>query len=298
MTWWCSASKEPWTWGFRAYPGIWLLMATVIVGYVAGWRRHRPATLTPAERRKPLWFGLGAAAMWLATDWPLGTLGAGYLAGAHMVQYMLYTLVAGPLLLLGTPEWLARPLVERLHLAGILRVAAKPLIAGVVFNLILVATHAPFTVDTFRANQFGSFALDMLWIGSGLLLWLPLISPLPEYVHPSPAVRCIYLFLASGALPMVPGGIMTFSSFPLYATYELAPRVHGISAAADQQSAGILMKIGNIPVVWGYIFATFVKWAMNDRRSNPVARPAASVAPGSGPSEVTPAGAGGRTAAG
>jgi putative membrane protein len=210
--------------------------------------------------------------------------------------------VAGPLLLLGTPEWLARPLVERLRLAGVLRIAARPLVAGVAFNVILIATHAPFTVDTFRANQFGSFTLDMLWIASGLLLWFPLISPLPEYVHPSPAVRCVYLFLASGALPMVPGGIMTFSSFPLYATYELAPRVHGISAAADQQSAGILMKIGNIPVVWGYIFATFVKWAMSDRRSSPATRPAARVDPGAGPQAATAtatdtAGAGGRPAA-
>jgi len=268
VTWWCSASTEPWSWGFRAYPGIWVLMTALIVGYVAIWRRHRPQTLTAADRRKPLWFGLGMAVLWGATDWPLGTLGAGYLASAHMVQYMLYTLVAGPLLLLGTPEWVARPVVTRLRLEGVLRIAAKPLVAGVVFNLILLGTHAPFTVDTFRASQFGSFTLDMLWIGSGLLLWLPLLGPLPEHVHPSPAVRCIYLFLASGALPMVPGGIITFSSFPLYATYELAPRVHDISATTDQQAAGILMKIGNIPIVWGYIFVTFVRWATTDRQAS------------------------------
>ncbi len=261
MTWWCAASKEPWSWSFRAYPGIWALMAAMLVGYVSLWRRGRPDRLTAVERRKPLWFGLGFAVLWGATDWPLGTLGAGYLASAHMVQYMLYTLVAAPLLLLGTPEWVARPIVDRLHLGGALRVVAKPVVAAVTFNLVLIATHAPWTVDTFRAGELGSFALDMLWLASGLVLWTPLVSPLKELVHPSPAVRCIYLFLASGAIPMVPGGILTFSNFPLYATYELAPRVAGISAGADQQSAGIIMKIGNIPIVWGVIFVTFFKWA-------------------------------------
>lgn len=265
MTWWCTASKEPWSWSFRAYPGIWLLMGAMLAGYVWLWRRGRPAELSAVERRKPLWFGLGFAVLWGATDWPLGTLGAGYLASAHMAQYMLYTLVAAPLLLLGTPEWVARPVVERLHLEGALRVLARPVVAAVAFNVVLVATHAPWTVDTFRSSELGSFALDMMWLASGLLLWTPLVSPLRELVHPSPAVRCIYLFLASGAVPMVPGGILTFAEFPLYATYELAPRVAGISADADQQTAGIIMKIGSLPIVWGVIFVTFVKWAVEGR---------------------------------
>ena len=98
MTWWCTATREPWSWSFRAYPGIWVLMGAVLAGYVWLWRRGRPDELTAVERRKPLWFGLGFAVLWGATDWPLGTLGAGYLASAHMAQYMLSTLVAAPLL--------------------------------------------------------------------------------------------------------------------------------------------------------------------------------------------------------
>ncbi len=42
----------------------------------------------------------------------MGTLGAGYLASVHMAQYLLYTLVAAPLLMLGTPEWMVRPIVR------------------------------------------------------------------------------------------------------------------------------------------------------------------------------------------
>ncbi|WP_334142275.1 cytochrome c oxidase assembly protein [Rhabdothermincola sp.] len=266
MSWWCSATREPWSWAFRAYPGIWVAMLTLIAGYAWSWHRHhrggRP--IAPGDRRKRWWFALGMAVLWLATDWPLGTLGAGYLATAHMVQYMLYTLVAAPLLLLGIPDWMVRPAVERFRLGPALRFLARPVVAGISYNLVLIATHAPFTVDTFRSSQLGSMLLDLTWLLSGLLLWTPLASPLRELRHPSPAVQCVYLFLAAGAIAMVPGGMLTFADFPLYRTYELAPRVYGLSASDDQQMAGILMKIGNIPIVWTVIFVIFVRWAMRD----------------------------------
>jgi putative membrane protein len=240
-------------------------MALLVGGYVVATVRHaRQHEITRHERRQWIWFGLGAAILWGATDWPMGTLGAGYLASVHMMQFLLYTLVAAPLLMLGTPEWMVRPIVVRLRMHGALRVLARPVVAGVGFNVILVATHAPWTVDTFRPNQLGSMVLDVVWLLAGFLLWTPFISPLRELRHPSPAVRCIYLFLAAGAIAMVPGGMLTFATFPLYRTYELAPRVFGLAADSDQQLAGILMKIGNIPIVWGVIFVTFVKWANDE----------------------------------
>jgi putative membrane protein len=266
MTWWCSTTKELWSWSPRAYPGIWLAVGLLVAAYaIATYRRSRSVGLTRDDRRKIVWFALGVVLLWAATDWPVGALGAGYLASVHMAQYLIYTLAAAPLLMLGTPEWMIRPLVRRANLHGALRVLARPLVAGVGFNLVLIATHAPFTVDALRTNQAGSMLLDLVWVASGLLLWLPIVSPLPELRHPSPAVRCVYLFLAAGVVPMIPGGFLTFSTFPLYGIYEVAPRIGDISAADDQQLAGILMKIGNIPIIWTVIFVIFVKWAMSER---------------------------------
>jgi putative membrane protein len=266
VTWWCSTTRHLWTWSPRAYPGIWLFIGSLVAMYaMACNRRARRVGLTGDDRRKIVWFALGVALLWGATDWPIGTIGAGYLASVHMFQYLVYTLAAAPLLMLGTPEWMIRPIVRRLGLHGALRVIARPLVAGIGFNLALIATHAPWTVDNLRTNQFGSMVLDLVWVASGLLLWLPIVSPLPELRHPSPAVRCVYLFLAAGVVPMVPGGFLTFATFPLYRIYEVAPRFAGISATDDQQLAGILMKIGNIPIVWTVIFVIFVKWAMSER---------------------------------
>jgi putative membrane protein len=101
VSFWCQALKVPWHWQFRAYPGVWLMAGLLAFSYFrAVYRRHR-RTGAPVDRRRLMWFCFGWVVLWLASDWPLATLGAGYLASAHMVQYMLYTLVATPLLLLG-----------------------------------------------------------------------------------------------------------------------------------------------------------------------------------------------------
>jgi putative membrane protein len=278
MTWWCVTITEQWTWSFRAYPGIWLSVLFMVVPYLVATRRRSGAN--PAAGRRVGFFLAGVAVYWIATDWPLGTLGAGYLASAHMVQYLLYTLVAAPLLLLGIPEWMGRRVLGRLRIYRAVKVMAKPIVAGVTFNAVLLVTHAPMTVDPFRSNQFGSFALDVAWLLSGLLFWLPIISPLPELRTPSFGVRMAYLFLAGQVMPMLPGGFLTFSEFPLYATYELAPRIGGFSAGHDQALAGALMKIGGIPVIWGTMFALMLKWArseglMIDGRPKPKHTPAA-----------------------
>ena len=270
MSFWCQALKVPWHWQFRAYPGVWLMAGLLAFSYFrAVYRRHR-RTGAPVDRRRLMWFCFGWLTLWLASDWPLATLGAGYLASAHMVQYMLYTLVATPLLLLGTPEWMARRITEKLRIYRLLRFVSRPLFAAIAVNAVLLSTHAPIVVDNVRTTQMGGFVLDMIWLVGGLVLWLPLISPLPELVHPSYPVRMIYIFVAAGVFTMIPGGFLTFSSFPLYRTYELAPRIHNFAALNDQQTAGAIMKVGNIPIVWTVIAVLFFKWAALDRDGPPV----------------------------
>ena len=273
MTWWCTATREPWDWAPRAYPGIWLAMAALLGAYLVAYRRRPAPAGGPSgsapdarDRRELAAFLAGWAALWLATDWPIGTLGAGYLASAHMAQYLLTTLVAAPLLVLGTPERVARRLMARTRSEGLVRVVCRPLAAGIVVNVVLVVTHAPLTVDAFRADQLGSFALDLAWLVGGIVLWMPVCGPLPE-LRPGYAARGVYLFLAAGLVPMIPGGFLTFASTPLYATYELAPRVGGFDAVDDQQLAGALMKVGNLPLIWPVLAGLFLRWANDAGRT-------------------------------
>jgi len=95
MQWWCSAQGIPWSWTWRPYVGVWLLIAAL---GVAGWLFTRRTGRTRLQRVS---FLTGLLLLWAALDWPIGTLGAGYLASVHMVQFLLIVFYAPPLILLG-----------------------------------------------------------------------------------------------------------------------------------------------------------------------------------------------------
>lgn len=264
MRFWCSATEAPWSWAWQAYPGVWLMSLGLGAWYfVSVGDRTRQI-----DRRKAAFFCFGVAAFWVASDWPLGLLGAGYLASAHMAQFMLYTLAAAPLMLAGMPEWLTRHLASKLRAYRLLRRLSRPVTAGVLFNAVLVATHAPWVTDTLRVNQLGSFVMDLVWLAAGLLVWMPVLSPMTELRMKSRPGTMVYLFASMGVVPAIPAGFLTFATFPLYSTFEIAPRVHGISAIADQQAAGFIMKLAGIPVVWGMIVATMLRWAAESRAAD------------------------------
>lgn len=261
IVWWCTALAKPWTWEWIPYPGIWAASSLPMFFYVRAVRRH-PSNI---DRRKMIQFLSGMVVFWVASDWPLGTLGAGYLASAHMTQFLLYTLGAAPLILLGIPEWMARRITSKLRIyRTTVWLGASAVTSGVLYNLILLSTHAPGTVQVLRNNQFGSFAMDMFWVASGMLLWLPVVSPLPEGRIRSVWAKMIYLFLTTAVVAVIPASFLTFSTTPIYALYELAPRIGSMTAVEDQQIAGIIMKLSTIPIVWTTIGVLWFRWSSRE----------------------------------
>ena len=183
------------------------------------------------------------------------------------IRDRIYTLIAAPLILISIPEWRFRQMLAGARLYRFFSNLSKPLVAAVVANFILITTHAPWTVDTFRVTQVGSFALDMIWFAGGVALWLPVASPLPEHRITFPPLQAVYLFCAAGLAPLVPGGFLTFAGAPLYETYEIAPRV-GLDTLEDQQLAGAIMKVGGFPIVWSVIMVIWVRWATRERNND------------------------------
>jgi putative membrane protein len=263
MTWWCSATGLPWSWVWRPYPGVWLLVAAIVTGYVLALRRRRPDPLAGDDprlpRRRIISFAGGVLALWIAADWPVGALGAGYLVSLHTVQYLLFTLAAPPLLLYGMPPWLLRRLLRPRSVWRVARAVTRPVAAFAVFNVVMLGTHLPAVVDGLGGSQLGSFAVDMAWLGSGLVFWWPVTGPLPELGRLSDPARILFLIL-NVFIPTVPASFLTFADYPLYALYELAPSVGGVSAATDQQVAGLLMKLVGGLVIFGAATVLFFRW--------------------------------------
>ncbi len=269
MTWWCAATDLPWTWTWRAYPGVWLFVAAVVGSYAWALVRLQPARLAgddqPTTRKEIALFALGALTLWVATDWPVGALAAGYLLSARTLQYLLYVLVAPPLLLLGTPRWLLRRLLRGRVAFRLARLLSRPLVPLLVYNAVLIAVHLPPVVNVVAESQLLSFGLDLAVIGSGLVFWWPALGRLPELRPMGYPGRLGYLLL-SVFVPTVPAAFYTYARFPIYELYELAPRVQHIAAVADQQVAGLMMKTLGGLILFGTMSVMFFRWHRQEER--------------------------------
>lgn len=265
MQWWCVAQGTAWEWSWQWYPGVWIFVALVSVIYLRGHDAVSSGREAPGGPGRARFFvGLaGLVMLWLAVDWPLGPLGAGYLASAHMVQYMVIAVAAPALLLLGR----APPAGARQGVTGPAtrwtRVLSRPVPALIVFLLVTVVTHVPWVVDSLMGTQVGNLLIDCAWFLSGLYFWWPVVMPSPADRPFPPLLQMVYLFpvvLIHTAIAVY----LVFSRFPLYATYELAPPTGWLSAVADQQVAGGIMWVTGMPIMLGVVGHLFRRWAAED----------------------------------
>jgi len=96
---------------------------------------------------------------------------------------------------------------------------------------------------------------------------MPIVSPLPEIPRLAPVMQMLYLF-AWSVVPTVPASFLTFGATPLYKFYEGVPHLFGLSTLADQQAAGLIMKIGAGLLLWAIIAVVFFRWASEEERAN------------------------------
>ena len=73
------------------------------------------------------------------------------------------------------------------------------------------------------------FLLHTLVLLSSIVVWMPILSPLPEVPRLFPPLAMFYLFLQS-VVPTVPASFLTFGKTPLYHVYATFPRLWGIDA--------------------------------------------------------------------
>ncbi len=267
MQFWCSAAGDvAWSWAWRPYLGVWLLTLILAVVYFRYIRRA-----DSPDARQTIFFAAGLFCLWLALDWPLGALGAGYLASVHVLQYLLIALVAPPLLLLGMPAGTFNRVERHPRLMSQLRNVTQPLVAFFIFNVVISIVHWPSLVDFFMSSQFGAFLLDITWLLVGLIFWWPVISPVPEWPGFTYLWKIAYLAL-NGILIRPVFLLLLFSKFPVYATYELAPPIGHITALSDQQLAAGVMKLGTawiMVVAMAFVFHSWVEWTRTRERNTP-----------------------------
>jgi len=246
---------------------VWTLIgafALLYVGALRSERARRPGE-TVVTRAQSVAFAAGLGLMWVASDWPIHDVAEGYLYSAHMLQHMLFTLAVAPLLLMGTPAWMARRILgSGLRLRAV-RSMSRPATGLIQFNIILVASHWPLVVEATVLHHPFHFVAHAILLSSAVLMWMPVVSPLREIPRAKPPTQMLYLFLQT-IVPTVPASFLTFNSRPLYKIYATFPRLWGISALTDQQMAGLIMKIVGGLYLWLVIAVVFFRWYENEER--------------------------------
>jgi putative membrane protein len=252
---------------WHPHPDVWLLLGGIWAAYLVAVRRHVPAT--PAERsergRRTMFFAFGMATLWLVADWPMHDLAEGYLYSMHMVQHLVFTLVSAPLLIAGIPAWMWRVVLRPRAVFVVWRFLTRPVVALIVFNGLLLFTHWPELVEASVGSERVHFTLHVLILGSAIVMWWPVMSPLVELPALAPPAQMLYLFVQSIA-PTIPASFLTFGHTLLYPVYGTFPRIWGMSALTDQLVAGLVMKIVGGLILWGFIATIFFRWHAREAR--------------------------------
>jgi putative membrane protein len=260
---------------WTAHAEVWLLVVAIAAGYAFAVKRLGPVLAPTGTKVVPRFqvttFSAGLLAMWVASDWPIHDLGERYFFWVHMVQHTTYAIIAAPLLLMGTPTWLARWLLSPRWLLKSVRYLTRLIPATLIFNFVIILTHIPAVVDASLHHALLHFSLHALILVSSLIVWMPLLSPLPEVPRLQPLARMLFLFLQS-VVPTVPASFLTFGDHPLYKFYETVPRLWGISALDDMRFAGLIMKILVGFSLWITITVVFFRWHNAEEKGSPAQR--------------------------
>jgi len=266
-------SDNPWR--FQPHPEVWLVVLVVVVSYIYAVRvigarvvGSRPY-VTPKQLRA---FIAGSLLLWAASDWPIHDISEEYLYSVHMLQHMMLSYFLPPLLLLATPLWLFRAIVGEGWGRHVVRFITKPIVAGVLFNIVVVVTHIPALVNRSVSNSPLHYSLHVLVVLAALCMWMPIISPDKSY-QLSYGGKMIYLFLMS-VVPTIPAAWLTFAEGAVYKHYDIAVRVWGLSVTTDQQLAGAFMKSGGSMFLWSIIififFRRFIKGFFKEQTYTPL----------------------------
>jgi len=256
-----------WT-NFTVHPSTLIGCAAFAGLYLAGIGplRRRYRLSETVDRTQTLYFLLGVFVLFFSLNGPIHDLSDYFLLSAHMVQHLLLMMIAVPLLLIGTPAWLLEPLLKRRAVFLAARFLTGPFIAYAVYNLVLVIWHFPHFYNWALENHNVHIAQHLMFIAAAVLMWWPIVNPVPRLERIGSPMRMIYLFALGFPMTII-SALITLSDKVLYPWYAEAPRVfESLSALDDQQLGGLIMWVPGMLVFWTATTIVFFRWSRREEK--------------------------------
>jgi cytochrome c oxidase assembly factor CtaG len=254
------------------------LIAIPLVALALLWRtavrrvnRAHPANPVPRLRSVAFYGGLAAIAVALMSGIErYDTI----LFSVHMVQHILLTLVAAPLLALSGPitlllrlsspsirrRWILRVLHSR-----IMRAVSFPVVAWVLFAGVMWGTHFSPVFDAALENPLVHDLEHLVYLTTGLLFWWPAVGVDPSPWRLSHPARALYVFLQMPQNTFLAVAVLSASS-PLYPHYATLVRNWGPSSLSDQQTAGGIMWLVGDAIFLAVILLLVAAWMRHEER--------------------------------
>lgn len=247
------APHDLWT-AWSLEPGVLIGMTLTALIYAAGvralWRRAGRGR--GVARWQVAAFAGGLAGVLVALVSPVDALGGALFSG-HMLQHLILTLVAAPLLALGDIPfaalwalppagrrrivgWWHRSPVGSAARAGWARLS-HPVTVWVAYVLALWVWHLPVLYQATLRSDLVHTAQHLSFLGTAYLLWW-CVAELARQRRHGTAIVLLFLTMMQG---MALGVIIASARTVIYPAYAPRAAPWGVAPLADQQLAGLLM---------------------------------------------------------
>jgi cytochrome c oxidase assembly factor CtaG len=232
---------------------------------IAGAYALRARTLAAEHRPVPGWrvgcFAAGCVLLAAGLVSPLSHMGEELLL-AHMGQHLLVGDVAALLIVLGLTGPLLQPLLA-IKAIDRLRVLAHPLVALPLWVASLYIWHIPALYQASLTSEPIHALQHTCFIGFGVLMWMPLLGPLPQPSWFGLPAKLGYLIAVRFAGTVL-GNVFMWSNTVFYPDYAPGEADFGISPLSDQGTAGVIMTIEGGLITLGVMAWLFLLWAQQD----------------------------------
>ena len=256
-----------------------LLLSLLFLGWayaVGTWplRAQLAPPRTPFPVAKACVFYSALVLNYLAVGSPLDQFGEDYLFSVHMFQHLLIVYVTPPMLLWGTPWWLADAFLRRPWIKTLFTPFVHPAVCCAAFVVVFSLWHLPELYEAALRSRPIHILEHFTIFLTALQMWWLFLSPsrvLPPCAYPI-RILCAF-FLTIGHMPLL--GLLTLATDPLYRTYALAPRIlPGFGPMEDQVVGASLMEVTAVLVSLGLLAWSFWGWMREDDRQSNATRAA------------------------
>jgi putative membrane protein len=245
----------------------WDIHPSVAIGIVALALLYGRLGGFAAPRRRVVSFAASLLVLFFSLNGPLHDLSDSYLFSAHMVQHLILTLLFPPLFLYGLPAQVVRPFLRPAWVRALGERMVRPVAAAAIFTIPIVLWHMPALYEAAMRHHPLHIVQHLVFLASSVVMWWPVLSPVPELPRASYPGQLLYLFLLGIPMSIV-GAMITLANSPLYPFYVAAPRVWGLSPIDDQQIGGLVMWVPGGLVFWIAMTVVWFRWSVREERGD------------------------------